>query len=139
MTQPLIEKSAEARKRKASGSLDLQHESSEFTDNAKDSPASTTQRTEDNNSLMNLPTSLRTTTQGTPQNIHTPFLASFRLSARRRFGKDMKLSSGRNQEYHDWWQQDPGNKRLFGARLVGDAQQPFQASSMSLTELAFCR
>ena len=49
------------------------------------------------------------------------------------------INSGRTQAYHNWWQQEPSNICLFGAHLIGDAEEPSQYASMALTDLAFCR
>ncbi|KAL0019282.1 hypothetical protein WJX79_000002 [Trebouxia sp. C0005] len=48
------------------------------------------------------------------------------------------IESGHTQLYHNWWQQDPSNICLFGAHLIGDAEEPSQYASIALTDLAFC-
>ena len=77
---------------------------------------------------------------GPPQTVHSALLApqhKAKLSGKTE--ESVAIKSGRTQLYHNWWQQDPSNICLFGAHLIGDAEESSQYASMALTDLAFCR
>jgi hypothetical protein len=80
---------------------------------------------------------------GPPQSVHTTLLApqlKAKVSAKTEDPPESAaIKSGRTQPYHHWWQQDPSNICLFGAHLIGDAEEPSQYASMAFTDLAFCR
>ena len=82
----------------------------------------------------------RKASAGPPQNVHNALLApqhTANLELSRK--ESVTIKSGRTQLYHNWWQQDQSNTCLFGAHLIGDAEEPSQYASMALTDLAFCR
>lgn len=75
---------------------------------------------------------------GPPQNVRSALLAPQHTANLSR-KQSVPIKSGSTQLYHNWWQQDQSNTRLFGAHLIGDAEEPSQYASMVLTDLAFCR
>ena len=77
---------------------------------------------------------------GPPQSVHSALLTpqhKAKLSGKSE--QSVAIKSGRTQPYHNWWQQDTSNICLFGAHLIGDAEEPSQYASMALTDLVFCR
>ncbi len=80
----------------------------------------------------------RKASAGPHQNVHSALLAP-QHTAKLSKKESVTIKSGRTQLYHNWWQQDQGNICLFGAHLIGDAEEPSQYASMALTDLAFCR